>query len=432
MPDAHRIIGSLQQQRAGLELRTTDLCFLVALRDRAERDVLAYFDEDLLSDLFVQICEIVEPEAENPRKKATHSLQRLRDQRLLTRADGAGIVRAGAYGMTRLATAIVDFFLEDEALTREDLTALTKTLLSQLAAVRTEAERAVTEEEWRAVVAPLRATVGDLLRGIERRQRGLDVQQEEIRQRIAALLEQDWFTSVGACEELLEEVSGTLFELNQVLLQDASLLQSQLQDIEQLAAHASAAEAESAARGVSDQLERVVAWGRARQEHWSEYYQYVQRYLRSVVRLDPQRAISQRLRDQIAGWPDRRFLLVCASAAPIAVLRPVELPEERPPVSRPSEDHETPLVDVPPDAEPVALERRVEEALAAGARTLADVLAAVLPTVAEADRFRVTGRIAALVANRAHIRRSHVPPWVQVLDQLEIEDWSLTLPEKQP
>lgn len=41
----------------------------------------------------------------------------------------------------------------------------------------------------------------------------------------------------------------------------------------------------------------IVAWGNQRLAGWSDYYQYVQRFLRSVVRLDPSRAISERLRD---------------------------------------------------------------------------------------------------------------------------------------
>lgn len=38
------------------------------------------------------------------RKRATHAIGRLRDQRMLARVDGAGIVRAGEYALTRLAT----------------------------------------------------------------------------------------------------------------------------------------------------------------------------------------------------------------------------------------------------------------------------------------------------------------------------------------
>jgi chromosome partition protein MukF len=57
---------------------------------RADNAALASFDEDALSDMFEQICDVVERGAENPRKRATHAIQRLREQRMLVRVDGAG------------------------------------------------------------------------------------------------------------------------------------------------------------------------------------------------------------------------------------------------------------------------------------------------------------------------------------------------------
>jgi len=179
--DSTRLIGSLHRNGLNLELKTVDLCFLVALYARARERALACLDEDFLIDTFEQICEFIEPGIENLRQRSTNTIHRLREQRLISRVDGAGIVRAGEYTLTTLATGIVEFFLHDEALTRESLTLLTKTLLASLAEIKAEAQNAVNEETWRSrVVAPLRITVSDLVAGIERRQRGLDAQQEEI------------------------------------------------------------------------------------------------------------------------------------------------------------------------------------------------------------------------------------------------------------
>ncbi|MEN1593275.1 condensin subunit MukF, partial [Pseudomonas aeruginosa] len=72
----------------------------------------------------------------------------------------------------------------------------------------------------------------------------------------------------------------------------------------------------------------------------SEYYQYVHRYLRDVVRLDPDRALSQRLRDQIAEWGNRPFHLLAAHAGSICLLRTLEARVERPVVARPKTDRE--------------------------------------------------------------------------------------------
>ena len=125
MIELHRVIGSLQQQRVEFSLDTTDLCFLVTLNIKGQNESLSCFEEDLLYEVFGQVCETTEPDAQNVRKRATHALQRLRAQRLLSRVDGSGLVRAGDYTLTPLAEAIVQFFLQDEKLTRESLAALT-------------------------------------------------------------------------------------------------------------------------------------------------------------------------------------------------------------------------------------------------------------------------------------------------------------------
>src|SRR6185312_7872721 len=110
------------------------------------------------------------------------------------------------------------------------------------------------------------------------------------------LLEADWFGAIERCQGLLESTSATLQELNEVLLRDSSLLLALLQDIEELAVQAQDADAETAAHRLIDHVDRIAAWGAARQRAWSEYFQYVHRYLRDVVRLDPTRALTQRLR----------------------------------------------------------------------------------------------------------------------------------------
>ena len=424
MTDLHRLVGSLQQRGAGLALDTTDLCFLIVLRDRADRSSLASLEEEVLYDVYEQVCDLTDPGAGQVRKRATHALQRLREQRLLGRVDGAGLVRAGEYALTRLAMAIVDFFLSDEALTRDSLTILTRTLASQLSEIKREASQARSPEEWKTHVCdPLRVTVADLISGIERRQRGMDAQQREVREEIAELLHKDWFAAVDACEDLLQGTSSTLRELNEVLLQDAAHLQALLQEIEDLAEAAEELEAREACLRVQEQVDRVAAWGGARLAAWSDYFQYVQHYLRSVVRLDPDRALSQRLRDQLARWAEAPFYLVAAQAPRPWVLRDPDTRPIRPPVARPARDREPDLVPTAPDQAPEDLEARVLRAME-GARTLSEVLGTVLPETPPQSRYVTVGRVAGVVARKARPRSERERPWVEI-SALAIEDWSL-------
>jgi chromosome partition protein MukF len=426
-PDPSRTIASLARDQVNLDLKTVDLCFLAGLYLRADKAALASFEEDMLVDMFEQVCDVVEPGADNPRKRATHAIQRLREQRMLARVDGAGIVRAGEYALTRLAAAVIDYFLADEALTRESLTLLTGTLRAQLAEVLAAAKKVDGEEAWRRnVVGPLRVTVGDLVAGIERRQRGLDAQQEEVQAEIATMLSADWFSAVDRCQALLDTTANTLRELNEILLRDTNHFVALLQEIQTLAITAEITEANETVQRVIEHVDRIAAWGGARQRAWSEYYQYVHRYLRDVVRLDPDRALSQRLRDQLAAWSSRRFHLLVADASSIRLLRQLEARVELPMVARPRADREFAPEWMDAENALADIEAMVVEAVREGAHTLVDVTSRVLPALPNSTHYAATGRVADALARLAAVHAERERPWARVQERLEIEDWTVS------
>jgi chromosome partition protein MukF len=418
-------VAVVAERRLAVELGTVDVCFLVALYVRAEGANLTSFTEAQLEDVFAQAAAVAQPGVDQVKRRATLAIQRLRDQRMLARVDGQGVVRTGEFALSRLATGIVEFFLEEDVLTRESLVLLTGSLRAAIAGVLEAARAADRPEAWRdGVTGPLRVTVSELVAGIERRQRGLDLQQESFQAEIRKLLEADWFGAIERCQTLLESTSATLRELNEVLLHDSSLLLALLHDIEDLAVAAGEAEAEAAAHRLIDQVDRIAAWGAARQRAWSEYFQYVHRYLRDVVRLDPTRALTQRLREQLAG-NGQRFALAYASAPPMRILRTTPVVRERPPVVRPrgSWDRE-PAADAGEDPQ-IALDAKVQRALDGGAAALSAVTAEVTAELPGPERYVEAGRVASTVARLAKASAEVERPWVAVAGELEIEDWKL-------
>jgi chromosome partition protein MukF len=421
-----RVIAFLHRDRVSLDLKTVDLCFLVALHARADQSGITCFDDDVLLDVFEQVCDAVESDADHISRRATHAIQRLRDQHLLARVDGAGFVRAGEYALTQLALGIVRFFEADEALTRETLTLLTKTLLASLAEIKSAARKAKSPDEWRQdIVGPLRVTVGDLVAGIERRQRGLDRQQEAVQQQIGELLQADWFGAVDQCQSLLDETSRTLAELNTVLLRDTNQIMAVLADVEQIAVSSGISDAEDAVRQVGEQVDRVAAWGGIRQRAWSDYYQYVHRFLRDVVRLDPDRAISERLRNQSASWPANPFYLITARSPSIVLLRESNARGVRPPVLQARREREVSIEEVLPELDIATLEYRVRVALSNGHTTLTEILNDVLPEVVASNRYLSVGRVALQVANESGAQSPRERDWVSVVEDLIVEDWLL-------
>jgi chromosome partition protein MukF len=427
MRDPQQLLAALARNHPVLELGTVDLCFLAALHLHAGGAALAAFDEQRLVEVFEEVCSLVEPRAENLRRRATHTIQRLRDQKLLARVDGAGILRAGEFALTRLAASIIESYLEDESLTRENLTQLTRSLRISLAEILGRASQAQSNADWQSgVEGPLRVTVSDLVSGIERRQRSLDLEQQAFQAQIASLLEADWFGAVERCLELLESTSRTLAELNEILLRDAHELSSVLQDIQEVAVTAAADGAEAAVQRVMEHVDRISAWGAARQRAWSEYYQYVHRYLCDVVRLDPSRALIERLREQLSKHTARPFALAVAAAPAPRLLREIEpFKDDKPKVSRPRAERERPPADTDSIDQHARVEELVQEALTrdpAGLREITQQVSAETPSELH---FVTAGRVAQVVARLARTTHDRDRPWVSVHDGLVIEEWTI-------
>lgn len=419
MQDPDRDLARLRTSGMQISLNTADLCCLLVLRARESET--AAIDEDEVMDLLERVHDQF-PGAENPRKRATHGLQKLREQRVLTRVDVGGVSRRGEYALSGVGRAVIDFFLEDAKLTRESLKVLTATLTAQLTRVREHARTAATPEAWRdEVLLPLTVVSRDLLAGIERRTRGLDEEQEEVRKRIAQMLSDHWLVAMKDSEALLEETTARLGELRDVILEEQKGLETVLDDVEGLARAGQTEDVERAARELGADLARLADWAVRRHDAWSDYYQVMLATLRSLVRLDPDRALTQRLRDHLRAWPDQPWSLALAPTLRMTVLRDVTALIDRPPVERdhrPEVDPEN--VTAPPTT---PLEERVEAAFEAGARTLADVLRRVLPELPIQARYRDAGRIAAIVAKRAHIDTPLEREWVHVADGLFTEEW---------
>lgn len=428
-PPYEQVLSTFFGKRPSLELSTLDLCFVVVLQLDSTAHGLPSFTEEQLVDSFDRVCEIVEPQAEQRQARATHAIRRLREQRLLTRVDGAGVLRTGEFALSRLASAIVDFFIEDDALTEHSLELLSRTLLSSLNEVRRAAEKAKEPDHWqRQVVGPLRITASELILGIERRQRSLDAQQEQFQGQIATLLSADWFDAIDQCQSLLDNTARTLRQLSELLLKYAHQFEEVLQDVLDRAVDADAETAEAVAQRVLGQVDRIASWGSARQQSWSEYYEHVHRYLRDVVRLDPSRALTRRLRQQLVDFKREPFFLDVAQAAPLAIPRVLEPPEAPPPIRRPRPPREKPEAETEAESEPAPvdpLEQNVEEWIDSGVNRLSVLVEKATESLDEPLQFRTAGRVAEFVARVAEPGAEASRPWVPVRAGLVIEEWSV-------
>lgn len=440
------LLEGLAERRVALELSTLDIAFLALLRTRGSAAALSSFNEQQLLDAFETAAASVEPGAENLKIRITHTLRRLREQRLLTRVDAAGVLRAGEYALSRLASGVVDFFLEDHVLTSDTLAPLTQALGSTLLHVK-ELTAALfagvtpAPELWPRIVGPLDVTCRELLVAIEKRQLGLDHQQEQFQKEIAQLLAADWFGSLEHCQGLLDTSAKALQELNEVLLRDSNHLHTLLSELaapfadyceqktedavpedSREGGHEQAQSALQLTATLAEHIDRVAAWGAARQKAWSDYYEYVHRYLRDVVRLDPSRALSQRLRQQLLDHGKRPFTLSVAAEVGMRVLRDPAPLEAPPPVRRERKPRDKEPATTTAEPDPMlVLEQSVTDLLRSGLSTLTELTERLTQDLEPNERFLVAGRIAEIVGRLPQSQLLRERPWVPVHNELSIE-----------
>ena len=296
-----------------LQLDREDAAFLAGIHAWLEINPDPTLDEDQLRNIYRIVSEVAHGDLATVTQRATGAIARLREQRLMVRTDTAGIVRGGDYSLSRIGTAIAEWFGAQEGLTRQNLEVMMTRIRADLGQIKLAAEEGGDGEHWQSQVSgPLRLTVAGLIEAIDRRQQGMDFQQERIRERIGTMLEESWFEAVRSCEELLASTSGALQELHRALMHEIEGMSSLLNEIEELCEDAGQEESLEAVAHVRRQMERIVAWGESRFAAWSEYYRNVHEFIRSVVSVDPERAVRTRLRDGLKnyGQPAAWFLYV--------------------------------------------------------------------------------------------------------------------------
>jgi chromosome partition protein MukF len=418
--DPHTIIAGLVRDHVELALSTADICFLTILHFQSKK--MVSFPDDYLLDVYEQVGDVVETGSNNGRYLAARSIQHLRNQRLLARVDTAGTVRAGDYSLTQLARGLVQFYIEDETLTRESLILLTGTLIGVLAEVLKNSRIPKDHEDWPSVMEPLRITVSTLVGAIDRRQRGLDSEQERIKSEIEALLAAEWGAAVDRCLALLEETTATLAELSELLMRECGKLSTLLMEIEETAAAAGEMEAAKVPREVLLEIDRITEWGSVRFSDWTNYYQWTQRYLREIVHIDPDRRLSRRLRDCLNAWPDVRYRLVCARTPTIMRLREMLLSGSIARVARPRISEESDLEIVENNEYRIDVEGAVQRRLFEGIVKLSELTASVITEFPGEGAFTLAGMVAVIVGKKTSVSQDSEPQWAPVNQDVEVEE----------
>lgn len=408
-----------------LELRTHHLAFIAGIRTWCRHADDPALDDARLREIHRIVDEVAHADPTSAARRATDAIGELHEQRLLARTDTARIARSAEYTLTELAHAIAAFVCDQDRLDRQSLTILTTRIRADLADVRAAAERGGSPAHWDdRVEGPLRLTVGGLIEGIDRRRRGMDAQQEDVRDQIAASLEEGWFDAIAACEELLDSTREAIVELHHTAMQEVQGIHQLLIEIRELSDAADARASVAAVDAVHAQIDRVTAWCESRLTDWSEYHQTVHGFIRGWVRMDRDRAVSQRLRDTIRAYAERPWYLRVTEAEPYLHLREIEVSADRQRARRKRAEVRVPVEAEVVEANPVeALRALVASRLARdGEARLTVLICELLPGLDPDARHRLIGELIEALVHSGRPTPVRAGPWVTALDALEVQE----------
>jgi hypothetical protein len=179
-------------------------------------------------------------------------------------------------------------------------------------AKKAEALRAGVEQRWSwpDVARRVGRVIGDgLLRSAERRQAQLDRWQAITEGQIQKMLLERWDTAVDNCERPLLDSLRAAKEMKACADRGVPRLHAALQRIAAAAEDANPATL-AAAEDVAVLVDRITDWTTVRFEEWARFVERAMTYIRSVVRADPGRVLSQMLDRQM-----RAFCEACDAAA---------------------------------------------------------------------------------------------------------------------
>jgi chromosome condensin MukBEF complex kleisin-like MukF subunit len=236
----------------------------------------------------------------------------------------------------------------------------------QLSGIHEAAQLATEDKDWNDRVSkPIQYVIGELLSAVQRHQRELDRQHEEIRAFVPTLLKESSETSIDRCKGVLDMVMKTIQDLVLVTVDVSNAAFGLLAHIEEVGERQSRADTSALCEDVRRRLESITEWTNDRHKAWGTHFDTVHSYLRFASQVDRTRRITNSLKEAIAGVPDWSLQVVDCPRLPILRERSVSS-GGRAVAKRPRRDFQVESESVAPDRFPQRLQEIINEHLLSG------------------------------------------------------------------
>lgn len=309
-----------------LSLSTERLAYLLAIalynNERTDGELL----ESDLQDLFRHVSTVFEQSNATLTQRANNAINDLVKQRFLNRFSSEFTEGLAIYRLTPLGVGVADYYIRQREFSSLRLSIQLSIVADEIQRASSSAEEGGDERFWRnQVFAPLKYSVAEIFDSIDLSQRMMDENQQDIREKIAGLLSQNWHEAISSCQKLLDETSGNLRELQDTLNSAGDKLQSQLLRIQScLIGRDDLGFVDDLVVNLQNKLDRIINWGQQAIDLWIGYDRHVHKFIRTAIDMDKNRVFGQRLRQSIQDYFEAPWQLYFTKAEGLLDLREEE------------------------------------------------------------------------------------------------------------
>lgn len=302
------IINPILAEERSLGLNANDIALIVLMHREIDLNpdgllTLPYSSIQFLNSK-IDLLDARDPQ--KAERRLTESISRLIRSDCLLQAD---LLRLYAskdpeYQLTSLGEALAEWHLTQSHFSGEPLSAIFKAFIDQLARIVEHAESAKTQEDWQIEILPqMQHALRDMLINVQQHQRSLDRQHAEIRDFIPKLLTKQSESAIRQCKDRLAEVLKTIHDLQETVLGSSSTITTLISRIYELGEPHELQRFDVIYDDLVRRINSINNWITQRLTDWTDHYSVVHNVLRTIVRVDRYKRISDALKRSIAEPP---------------------------------------------------------------------------------------------------------------------------------
>lgn len=430
-PSTNELIQTVLDDDISLDLRPRDVALLILIRHQTDSrmDLSFAIEQGELRTLASRVDSLDVKDPTGAEKRLTESLNRLIRANCLARADLSRLrsTEDTEYQLTSLGESIAAWHIEHTRFSGEPLAAILQAFNSQLLELRDKSIALDDETEWRKeILLQMQVVLKDMLINVQRHQRELDRQHEALRAFIPTLITENSETSIDLCEEQLNQVIRTIDDLQEVTLSASSKAYELLDQIENAGENKGIDGVIQVCQDIGRRMHSIVNWTAQRASDWVEHHGVVHDFLRSIIRVDRQRRLTESLKHSIAIPPDWT-LAIAWEPKLIRMREDVRKPTGQRAAPRlPRRDYLQEKEAVPEDDLPDRLKELLEQSLADGEAKWSELAMAAIRQGAHPDD--VLAHLPWLMSEMT--KAGCIDPkertWRPVADGLRIEELRIT------